>query len=104
MEGFDIVNELAEIERELAKKLDEARRSAETRVAKGEEDARRILADADSKIREMEETLEARITREKEKRAQEAQAKAEAETQHIRQQADPNIDQAVKFLLSEIMP
>ncbi len=104
MQGFDLVKELAEIERELAERLDAARRTAEGRVAQAEEDARRILAEADVRIGQMEQALEARIKQESEKYAQEAQARAEAETRSIRQQADPNIDRAVDFLLSEVMP
>ncbi len=104
VQGFGIVKELAEIESELAKKLDEARRSAEGRVAKAEEEARRILAETDTRIHQMEETLEARIAQESQKYAKEAQARSEAEAQRIRRQADPNIDQAVDFLLSEVMP
>jgi V/A-type H+-transporting ATPase subunit G/H len=104
MEELGLVRELAEIEGELAKKLDEARRSAEDRVAKAEEEARRILAETDTQIRQMEETLNARIAQESEKYAKEAQARSEAEAQRIRRQADPNIDQAIDFLLSEVIP
>jgi len=104
VQEFGLVKELAETERELARMLDEARRSAEGKVAKAKEEAQRILTDADVRIREMEETLEARISQETEKRAKEAHRRSEAEAQRIRQQADPNIDRTVDFLLSEVLP
>ena len=104
MQEFGLVKELAETERELAEMLDEARRSAEGKVAKAKEEAQRILTEADVRIRQMEETLEARISQETEKRAKEAHRKSEVEAQRIRQQADPNIDRTVDFLLSEVLP
>jgi len=104
VQEFGIVKELVETERELARMLDEARRSAEGRVAKAKEEAQRILTEADVRIRQMEETLEARISQETEKHAEEAHMKSEAEVQRIRQQADPNIDRTVDFLLSEVLP
>ncbi len=48
MQGLDLVKDLAELEHELAKKLDEARRSAEQRIADAEQEERRILAEADA--------------------------------------------------------
>jgi vacuolar-type H+-ATPase subunit H len=104
VQGLDPVKILAELEAELAKKLDEARRSAEHRIACAEQEARRILAEADVQIRQMAETSKAWIVKESEKYGGEARGRAEAEAERIRQQADANIDRAVDFILSEVMP
>jgi vacuolar-type H+-ATPase subunit H len=104
VQGLELVKDLAELERELAKKLDEARRSVEGRIANAEEKARRILMEADAQIRQMADTLKARIGSESEKIAEEAHVRAEADALLIQQQAAPNVDRAVDFILSEVLP
>ena len=53
MKGIGLLQDLAQLERELKEKLEEARGSAETKVMRAEEDARRILADAEEQVRRM---------------------------------------------------
>ena len=100
----ELVKDLAEIERELSRKLDEARQAAERRVAEAEEEARRILTDSDAEIRQMADTFRVRMAEEGEKIAGESNSRAEAEAEHIRQKAEQNIDRAVDFVLSEVVP
>lgn len=104
MQGLDLVKDLAELERELAKKLDEAHRSAEQKVADAEEESQRILGEADAQIRLMADTWKARITEESEKYAEDARVRAETEAQLIHEQAERNMDRAVDFILSEVLP
>jgi vacuolar-type H+-ATPase subunit H len=104
MQGLDVVKDLAELERELAKKLDEAHRSAEQKIADAEEESRRILVKADAQIRLMADTWKARIAEESEKYAEDARVRGEAEAQRIREQAERNMDRAVDFILSEVLP
>jgi len=104
MQGDELVKDLADLDRELALKLEEALRSADQRIAGAEDKSRRILSEADIQIRRMEEAAKARITAEDEKLAAEAQARAEAEAARIRRQADSNIERAVRFVLSEVLP
>ncbi len=104
MQADEPVKILAEIETQLARKLDEARRSAGQTIAAAEQEAQHILTEADSQIRQMADTLKARIAEESEKYAGEAAGRAEAETRQIREQAERNIDRAVDYVLSEVLP
>jgi vacuolar-type H+-ATPase subunit H len=104
MEGFELLEELAEIERELAEKLHEARRSAERRIKGAEEEGLSILAEADAEIRQMADRSKARIVKNEEKAAEEAQARAEAGSASIQRRAAPNIDRAVDYILSKVLP
>ena len=104
MHGAEVLENLAAMDREFEKKLEEARRSADQRIADAQEKARRILNETEIQIRQMQESSKARITAECEKLAIEAQARAEAETELIRQQAEPNIEPAVSFVLLEVLP
>ncbi len=104
MQGLDLVKDLAELEHELAKKLDEARRSAEQRIADAEQVERRVLAEADAQIRLMADTWKARIAEESEKVIEDARVLAEGEAQRIREQAERNMDRAVDFIVSEVLP
>src|SRR5512136_580350 len=98
MKAVEPVKILAELEAELARKLDEARRSAEQGIASAEQEARRILTEADAQIRQMADTSKARIAEESEKHAEEAAGRAETETRQIREQAERNIDRAVDYI------
>ena len=104
MEGLELLEELAEIERELAEKLHEARRSAESRIKAAEEEGQRILAEADAEIRQMAYRTRDSIAKNREKVAEEAQAQAEAEAESIQRRATTNIDGAVDYILSKVLP
>ncbi len=104
MQADEPVKTLAEIEAQLAKRLDEARDSAGQTIAAAEQEAQRILTEADSQIRQMADTLKARIAEESKKYAEEAAGRAEAEAQRIREQAERDIDRAVEYVLSEVLP
>ena len=104
MQGLEMVKDLAGLERELAKKLDEARLSAEQRIAAAEEEARRISTEADAQINQLTDGLKARIAKETERFGEAARNRAEAEVTRIRRQADSNMDRAVDFVLSGVMP
>lgn len=104
MQGLELLRDLAELERELAGKLEEARHSAEQRVTGAEEEARRILASAEDEVRQMSDALKARITEENKRYAEEGRVLGEAEAQRIQQQADPGIERAVEYVLSEVLP
>ncbi len=104
MQAVEPVKILAQLEAELAEKLDEARRSAEQRIATAEQEARRILTEADGQVRQMADASKARIVEENKKYADEAAGRAEAEAQQIREQAERNIDRAVDYVFSEVLP
>ncbi len=104
VQSLDLVRDLAELERELAKKQDEARRSAEQKIASAEKEARRILADADLEIRQVDDNLKARIAEESKRLAEDGRSRAETETGQIRRQAEANMDWAVNFVLSKVVP
>jgi vacuolar-type H+-ATPase subunit H len=104
MQGAELLQNLAALDREFEKKLEEARRSADRRIANAQDKARRILKEAEIQIRQMQDASKARITVQGEKLAAEAQTVADAEAERIRQQAEPNIEPAVSFVLSEVLP
>ena len=104
MQGLELLKDLAELERELARKLDEARQSAEHRVTRAEEEAKRILDSANTETRKMSDVLKERIAKESERYTQEGQTLGEAEEQRTRQQSDPSIERAVEYVLSEVLP
>ena len=104
MQGAELLQNLAALDREFEKKLEEARRSADRRIANAQDKARRILKEAEIQIRQMQDASKVRITVQGEKLAAEAQTVADAEAERIRQQAEPNIEPAVSFVLSEVLP
>jgi vacuolar-type H+-ATPase subunit H len=104
MQGIELVNNLAELDRELVKKLEEARRSGERRTASAQEKARHILNEAEIRIHKLEEDSKTRITEEGNKLAAEAKARAEAEAERIVRQAESKVEHAVRFILSEVLP
>jgi len=104
VQGLQLLKDLAELERKLAKKLDEARQSAEQRVTHAEEEAKRILDTANTETRKMSNALKEQIAQESERYAQEAQTLGKKEGQRIRQQSDPGIERAVEYVLSEVLP
>jgi len=104
MEGLERIRELAERDRQFVAKLEEARRSADDRIADAQDKARQILDEADTRIRTMTEASKTQIAEACNTIAEEARVRAEAEAEGIRRQADPHIDRAVRFLLSEVLP
>jgi vacuolar-type H+-ATPase subunit H len=104
MQGIELVSNLAELDRELVQKLEEARRAGERRIASAQEKARHILNEAEVQIHQMEEDSKTRINDESKKVAAAAQARAEAEAAGISRQADSKIEHAVRFILSEVLP
>jgi vacuolar-type H+-ATPase subunit H len=104
MQGIELVKDLAELDRELVQRLEEAHQTADCRIANAQEKARRILDEAEIQIRQMEENAKTRMAEEAAKLAEEAQARAEVEVEHIRHQAGSNIERAVRFILSEVLP
>ena len=53
MQGIALVKNLAALERELSDKLEEAHRSAERSIARAQEEARSIMAEADAQVHQM---------------------------------------------------
>jgi V/A-type H+-transporting ATPase subunit G/H len=104
MDGMGLLKDLAQLERELKEKLDETYRSAEARIARAEDEARRILNDAEAQIRRMSDVSKEQVAEECEMIAQESGSRAEAEARRIREQAEPHIDRAVDFILSKVLP
>jgi V/A-type H+-transporting ATPase subunit G/H len=104
MRGLGLVKDLAELERDLAQKLEEARRSAERGIKSAEEEAGRIMGEVEAQIRQLTDASEARIAEQEEKLAKEARKRAQEESRRIREQASPNLDRAVDFVLSEVLP
>jgi V/A-type H+-transporting ATPase subunit G/H len=84
--------------------VEEARRSAEDKIKGAEEESKRIVAEAEVQIRQEEETSRKKIAEESAKLAEDARQRAGAETERLRNKAAPNIDRAVEFILSKVMP
>jgi vacuolar-type H+-ATPase subunit H len=104
MDGTALLQELARLEMELKERLDGTRRSAESRVARAEEESRRILADAEAQIHRMSGVSKAQVAEECEKIVQESRKRAETESRRVRDQAEPHMDRAVAFILSKVLP
>ena len=104
MQGIALVKNLAALERELSDKLEEAHRSAEGSIALAQEEARRIMAEAEAQVRRMADASRAAIAEQSEKAATGARTRAAAEAERIREQAGPNMDKAVDFILSRVVP
>ncbi len=104
MQGFELIRNLAELDRQLTEKLEEARRSAGDRIKSAEEERKRILAEAEAQTRQMHEESRARIAEQSSKLAEEARSRAQAEKERLRQQAEPNLDRAVELILSKVLP
>jgi len=104
MEGIELVKNIAEIERQLAEKLSEARRSAELRIEETQEESKRLVAEAEAQIRRMDDLMRTRVAEESARIAEETEASAEQEAHEIREQASINIDRAVDFIVSKVLP
>ena len=104
MDGFDLVKNLAERERELSGRLEEARRSAGERVKAAETEARRILAETEAEIGWLDEQSRTLAAEEGRKLAREAQERALKETEEIRKGAESRAARAVRFVIEEVLP
>ena len=104
MQKFELVKRLAEQDREYVEKLEEARQSADAKLAGAQEEARRILKEAEARIREMEETSRVQITDAEKKIIDEGRTRAEAEADRILRQSDTHIEDAVTYILQEVLP
>jgi len=104
MNGIELLQDLARLERELQEKLDEARAAAEARVAAAQDAVRRILAEAETEIGRLADASRARIAAECADIAQASKEGAETEKRRIQEQAQPGIDSAVAFVLRKVLP
>ena len=85
-----MVKNLATLERELSGRLEEARRSAERSIGRAQEEAQRIMAEAEAQVRQMADAS--------------ANLIAGQEAGRIREKAEPRMDRAVDFILSRVVP
>jgi vacuolar-type H+-ATPase subunit H len=75
-----------------------------TRPGSAEEESKGILAEAEAQIRQMQEASRTRIAEDSSKLAADARARAQAEKERLQQQAGPNLERAVEFVLSKVLP
>ncbi|MEJ2672788.1 MAG: V-type ATPase subunit subunit G family protein [Deltaproteobacteria bacterium] len=104
IQGLELIKNLAELDRELTDRVEAARRSAELRIKRAEEESRRLVAEAEAQIRRLEEDSRARLTEDRARLAEEARTRAAGEKECLHSQAEPNFDRAVEFVLSEVIP
>ena len=104
MQGLELIKNLAELDRELAERVEETRGAADQRIKDAEAEGQRLLAEAEAQIRQMSEVSRAQIAQEGANLGEDASKRAEAEKERIRSQALPNLDRAVAFILSEVIP
>lgn len=104
MPGFELVKDLADLDRRLDEKVTEARRAADQKVKDAAAEAERLLAEAEDQIRRWEEEARQQRAEEDARVAEAARTKAEEEKEGLRSQALPNLPRAVKFILSRVLP
>jgi vacuolar-type H+-ATPase subunit H len=104
VQGSELIANLADLDQKLAAELEEARRAAEARIKDAEKESRRVLAMAAEQISRLEEESQARVAAESSKITEEARFRAEEEKERLRAQAQPQLDQAVAFVLSKVRP
>jgi vacuolar-type H+-ATPase subunit H len=104
MQGLELIKNLAELDQEVAEKVEETRRSAEDRVNRAGAESQRLLAEAEAQIHRMEEVSRTQMAEVSLRLAEDARQHAAAEQERLRSQAAPNLDRAVAFILSEVMP
>ena len=92
MPGFELVKDLAELDRQLAEKVAEARRAADQKVKNAETEAQRLLAEAEAQIRQLEEEAATAARRgQMPGWPRRAHTRAEEEQEGLRSQALPNL-------------
>jgi vacuolar-type H+-ATPase subunit H len=104
MQGLELIKNLADLDRELTERVEETRGAADQRIKSGEAESQRLLAEAEAQIHQMNEASKAQIVQECAKLGEDAGQRATAERERMRSQALPNLDRAVAFILSEVMP
>jgi vacuolar-type H+-ATPase subunit H len=104
VQGLELIESLAKLDQDLAAKVEEAHRVADQRIKSAEEESHRLLAEAETQVQQMEEDSKIRIAKARSEIDAESQALAAEEKERLRNQALPNIDQAVAFILKEVIP
>ncbi|WP_117237126.1 V-type ATPase subunit subunit G family protein [Thermus sediminis] len=104
MGGLGLIKSLAEKERELAARLEAAKKEAADLFRQAEAEAKALLEAAETQA----QALEAEY-REKEVRGTEAvmsryRAQAEAEVLAVKERAQARLDEAVALVLKEVLP
>ena len=100
MQGIELIKNLAELDRELAEKVEETRQLAEHRIKSAEAESQRLLAEAEAQIRQMEEASATQIAEASARTGRGRPRRALAEQERLRSQAVPNLERAVEFILS----
>ncbi len=104
MQGFELIKNLAELDRVLADKVEETRRLADRRTSNAEVASRRLLDETEAQIRQMEEESRTQLAEAGARLAEDARQRAAAEKERWRSLAAPNLERAVAFILAEVMP
>jgi vacuolar-type H+-ATPase subunit H len=104
MPGFELVKDLADLDHELSEKVEVARRSADQKIQTAQAEAKRLLAETEAQMRRLAEEAKKQSAEENARLLEAAGRRAEAEKEHLRSQALPNLPQAVKFMLSKVLP
>jgi vacuolar-type H+-ATPase subunit H len=104
MQGLELIKNLAELDQELAEKVEETRRSAEDRVNRAKVESQRLLDEAEAQIRRMAEVSHTHMAEVSARLTEDARQRAAAEQERLRSQAVPNLDRAVAFIFSKVMP
>ncbi len=104
MPGFELVKDLADLDRQLAEKVAEARRSADQKIKNAAAEAERLLAEAEENIRRLVEEARQQRAEENARVAEAAHTRAEEAQEGLRSQALPNLPRAVEFILSRVLP
>jgi vacuolar-type H+-ATPase subunit H len=104
MPGLELVKNLADLDRELTEKVAEARRAADQQVKDAEAEAQRLLAEAEAQIRQWEEESRKQSAEENAWLVEATRNRAQEEKERLRSQALPNLERAVKFILTKVLP
>jgi hypothetical protein len=104
MQGIELIKNLAELDQALAEKVKETRRLAEDRINRAEAKSQRLLAEAEAQIRRMAEVSRTQTAEASARLVEDARQHAAAEQELLRSQAVSNLDRAVAFILSKVMP
>jgi vacuolar-type H+-ATPase subunit H len=102
--GNQLIANLAELDQKLTDQVEETRREADEKIRRARAESQRLKAEADQKVSKMQEAARERIAEETAKIKQEARSRAEKEQERLRSEARPQLDGAVKFVLSKVMP
>ena len=102
--GFELVKDLADLDRRLAEKVAEAHRAADQQIKDAAAESERLLAEAEDQIRRLEEEARQQRAEEDARVAEAARTRAEEEKAALRSQALPNLPSAVAFILSRVLP